>query len=177
MKTILLSFLFGILETMGVPKTVKLPDSHPVIVRATSCADDVVEVCSLLPEYQRSVWCPVTFMMAMKEGNCYASPPGFNDQNRACGPLQIHNPELEIAGATCAKVRADRKLGLRVGMARMIRLSKECGSIGAGLTAYATYGACPQKGWVLHEIRKRLKLVGVDPATPWSPGARSELSN
>lgn len=171
MKAILLALVPIILQTMGVPKSVQLHDTHPVMVRVASCADDVVEVCSLLPESTRTVWCSVTFMMAMKEGNCYASPPGSNDNGAACGPLQVHNPEKEIKGATCEKVRADRKLGLRVGMVRMIRLSKECGSVGAGLTAFATYGACPPKGQVLHLIKERLKLINIDPSTPWSPGA------
>ena len=168
--TILASILAPTLATMGVPTSVKLPAGHPVMSRAASCAADVEEVVTLLPEYQRAVWAPVLYVFALKEGNCYASPPGDNDAGAACGVLQVHEPQKIIAGATCEKVRADRKLGLRVGLAVMIQWSKECGSIGGGLSAYAT-GSCPKKGWILPLVKERLKLAGVDGSMPWAPGA------
>jgi len=179
MKEALLILSLAVLSTMGVPKSVRLADTNPTMVRIASCADDVVEVCGMLPEYARSAWCPITLTMAMKEGNCFADPkcpPGTpkekcNDDGSACGVLQVHSPEREIEGATCEKVRADRKLGLRVGLALMLRLSKKCGTIGAGLSAYGTNGACPPNGVVFGFAKERLRLAGVDPSAPWSPGA------
>lgn len=169
MKASLLALVFAIFSTMGV--AVKLPATHPMMVHADGCADDVVAVVTEdLPEHQRATWAPILFVMAHKESGCRANPKGWNDDGKACGALQTHNPEREIPGATCEKVRADRKLGMRVGLRRMMRMSKECGSIGGGLTAYAMTGECP-KNWVLPEIKQRLKLAGVKADTPWTPGA------
>jgi len=170
MKTVLLALLGSILSSMGVPKGTKLKANDPLVVRYAGCVDDVVEVTNELPEYMRSVWASVTIVMVMAESACQANPPGHNDDGKACGPLQTHHPEWDIPGATCDKVRKDRKLGIRVGLTRMIRLSRDCGSIGAGLTAYAMTGTCP-KGWVLPLVAKRLKIAGIDPSAPWSPGA------
>jgi len=169
-KNPLIHILIPTLETMGLPQSVKLPDTHPLMVRAASCANDVVEITNLLPEYSRTTWKPILYVFALKEGNCYANPPGSNDDGAACGVCQAHDPHKVIPGATCEKVRADRKLGLRVGLALMLQWSKECGSIGAGLSAYAT-GSCPKKGWTLNLVKERLKLAGIDGSLPWHPGA------
>jgi len=167
LTVLLASILLPTLATMGLPTSVKLPDSHPLILRATSCAADVVEVVDSLPEHQRTLWAPVLYVWALKEGGCYADPPGSSDDRAACGVTQVHEPQKVIAGATCAKVRADRKLGLQVGLTLMIQLAKKCGTIGGGMTAYSTNGACTG-GWVLPLVKHRLKLAGVGVTEPWT---------
>ncbi len=157
----LLTLLVGILATMGIPRSVKLADDHPLNVRAQSCAADVWEVSKRAPESTRETWASILFVFAWKEGSCHANPPGFNDDGRACGVLQVHNPEKILAGATCHKVRSSRRLGLRVGLQLMMEKAEECGSIPSGLTAYAMYGSCPKNGWVLPLVRERLSLAHV----------------
>jgi hypothetical protein len=161
MKAILLALLTGILATMGVPKSVRLPDSHPSMVRYDACAADVVEVVSsMVPPERVGVIAPIAYVFALKEGNCQANPKGDNDKGAACGVMQTHTPDLILPGATCEKVRADRKLGIRVGVTLMLAKEAECGSMRAGLTAYATNGACPAKGWTINLVLERCKLAG-----------------
>lgn len=159
-REVLIALLIGLLPTMGVPKGVHLPASDPFMVRSNGCADDVLEVTrELVPEAQVSTWAPIVFVFAQKESACRTNPAGFNDDGNACGVLQVHTPEKIVPGATCAKVRADRKLGLRVGLTLMLAKAKECGSIRGGLTAFAMRGECP-KGWTLPLVVQRCKLAG-----------------
>ena len=159
MKLMLTALLSAILATMGVPKGVRLPDAQ--MARYDECAGDVVEVVSsMMPPERAKVIAPIAYVFALKEGNCEASPRGFNDDGAACGVMQTHTPEKILDGATCAKVRADRKLGIRVGVTLMLRKEAECGSLRAGLTAYATSGACPAKGWTIGLVLKRCELAG-----------------
>lgn len=155
----LLAILPALFASMGV--TARLPENHPLMTRAESCAQDVLTVVKsrVQPERQ-DVWARVLFTFAELEGGCLASPVGFNDAGRACGVLQVHNPEKVIEGATCEKVRKSRKLGLEVGLVLMMQLTDQCGSIGEGLTAYAMYGACPSQGYVLPLVKRRCKMAG-----------------
>ncbi len=182
MKHVLLAAVLtlypSILATMGVPKAAydNLPPAHPLLVRGAECAADAVDVASLLPsETARETWARVIFVWANREGGCYADPKGNADDGRSCGVLQVQEPQRVIDGATCAKVKADRKLGMRVGLALMLTLAKRCGSIGAGLNVYSTGRDCKMGGAKpdapIPLVLERLKLAGVDSSAPYSPGA------
>lgn len=56
-----------------------------------------------------------------------------------CGVLQVRS--LWWQGHTCAEIRKDRRLGFRLGMDAMVSLAETCGSMSAGLGAYAS-GKC-----------------------------------
>lgn len=63
----------------------------------------------------------------------------MGDHGAACGVLQLH--EQARQGHACAEILADRRLGLRLGLAWMRRMAEQCGSVRRGLGAYAT-GSC-----------------------------------
>ena len=63
----------------------------------------------------------------------------MGDHGAACGVLQLH--EVARQGTPCSEILADRRLGLRLGLAWMRRMSEQCGSLRRGLGAYAT-GSC-----------------------------------
>lgn len=107
-------------------------------------------------------WHSTAYGTALYESGGLADPPGWNDQGRACGVLQVWEPQRWLSGATCAAVRADRRLGLRVGLLVMKRLAKDCGGVQAGLSAYAT-GKCPPKGKVLALVKARCAVMGCPP--------------
>jgi hypothetical protein len=63
----------------------------------------------------------------------------MGDHGAACGVLQLH--EQARQGHACSEILADRRLGLRLGLAWMRRMAEQCGSVRRGLGAYAT-GSC-----------------------------------
>ena len=63
----------------------------------------------------------------------------MGDHGAACGVLQLH--EQARQGHACSEILADRRLGLRLGLAWMRRMAEQCGSVRKGLGAYAT-GSC-----------------------------------
>ena len=63
----------------------------------------------------------------------------MGDHGAACGVLQLH--EVARQGTPCSEILADRRLGLRLGLAWMRRMSEQCGNVRKGLGAYAT-GSC-----------------------------------
>lgn len=63
----------------------------------------------------------------------------MGDHGAACGVLQLH--DVARQGHACSEILADRRLGLRLGLAWMRRMSEQCGSLRRGLGAYAT-GSC-----------------------------------
>lgn len=63
----------------------------------------------------------------------------IGDHGAACGVLQLH--ELARQGVPCAEILADRRVGLRLGLAWMRRMAEQCGSVRGGLRAYAS-GSC-----------------------------------
>lgn len=63
----------------------------------------------------------------------------MGDHGAACGVLQLH--EVARQGTPCSEILADRRLGLRLGLAWMRRMAEQCGSVRKGLGAYAT-GSC-----------------------------------
>jgi len=108
---------------------------------------------------QRETWARIMFVFAYYEASWYASPKGSNDEGRACGVLQVHNPEKYVTGYDCKSVRGSLEKGFDVGLALMMRLEKQCGSKKAALTAYATDGAC--HNWTLPLVVKRCKEAGL----------------
>lgn len=63
----------------------------------------------------------------------------LGDHGAACGVLQLH--DVARQGTPCAEILADRRLGLRLGLAWMRQMAEQCGSVRRGLGAYAT-GSC-----------------------------------
>lgn len=63
----------------------------------------------------------------------------LGDHGAACGVLQLH--DVARQGTPCSEILADRRLGLRLGLAWMRKMSEQCGSVRKGLGAYAT-GSC-----------------------------------
>lgn len=115
--------------------------------RATGAAQEIIEVINArlpdAPPGERMAWARVLFTWSRYEALFFADPRGFGDDHQACGVMQVHNPHRYVDGATCAKVRADRRLGYRVGLEVALMLATKCGSRGLGLSAYASDGTCP----------------------------------
>lgn len=78
----------------------------------------------------------------------------LGDNGHACGVLQLH--PIARPGYSCAAVRADRRLGLRLGLAWMRRMSAQCGSLEGGLRAFAS-GRC---SGAREFVARRCALVG-----------------
>lgn len=114
------------------------------MARVTGAASDLQTALARhpWPEAVQERRARLVLVMGWYEGAWQASPPGSNDSGRACGVMQVHSPQWDIAGATCEAVRADRVLGFEVGIVRLQTLEARCGSIAAGLAAYATDGRC-----------------------------------
>lgn len=75
------------------------------------------------------------------------------DNAGACGVMQVSTWHLAGLGTSCARVRADRREGLRAGLELMRQLIAACGSVRAGLGSYAAgpCGAAPQLvAWRCH---------------------------
>jgi hypothetical protein len=137
--------------------------AHPneeTLARINSAAADLLFVTEEIPEEHRDALTRVAFEYAGEEAGFYASPAGSNDSGSACGVLQVHWPEVDVKGATCDAVRADRKLGFRVGLLRMHRLWSKCGSLAAGLNAYSTNGTCTKQP-ILSLVRNRCQRAGL----------------
>lgn len=101
---------------------------------------DVVEVAAEeLPLWaeDRARTARLLLVWAARESAGRADAVG--DAGQACGVLQLH--PVARGGATCAELRASRRLGLRRGLAWMRALSARCGSVVGGLRAYAS-GRC-----------------------------------
>lgn len=79
------------------------------------------------------------------------------DQGRACGVLQLH--EVARGGRTCADLRASRRVGLRAGLAWMRYTAERCGSVVAGLRAYAS-GSCAGTHRARELVQARCALIG-----------------
>lgn len=147
-------------KLVGLP----LAESHPVSQRALAAYEDVLAAEDKLsvPAGERARWADRLFVWSYYESSWLANPPGSNDDGRACGVLQVHVGELPPGVLppkwTCARVREDRVLGYEAGALLMRHLIVKCGSVEAGLTAYATDGACHT--YVLPLARRRIQLAG-----------------
>lgn len=106
----------------------------------------------------------IVFAMGFFESSFHVSPPGYNDDGKACGRMQVHSPEKFVEGATCAKVRADGVLGWEAGIAVLQKFEAKCGTIVGALNAYAWDGEC-HPGVVMDLVRQRCIKAGLDPKT------------
>jgi hypothetical protein len=146
-----------------------LPDTHPMLRHALDAAPIVAEEASMWPEATRIAAARMVFTMGGFESGWQADPKGSNDDGGACSFGQVHSPERYLPGATCAVVRKDLRLGIRVTFAVVALLTQRHGTMAAGLTAYATGS---YKGWILAEVTRRCALAGVACSTVrWSETA------
>jgi hypothetical protein len=132
----------------------------PLRARAEAAAKITVDVAQSFPLERREQLARMAYVFQAAESGFVADPKGSNDQGAACGAMQVHTPYKFVEGATCAKVRADYRLGVLVGMTLMNLLWDKCGSPAAALTAYSTNGQCPGT-WVLPVVSRRCKIAGL----------------
>jgi hypothetical protein len=141
-----------------------LPASNPVMIRADKATDAIMTALD-----QNGVKDDATklqrgkrmFVWSYYESSWYADPKGYNDKGKACGVGQIHVESVKDwlpADWTCEKLRKDMVVSYRAMDIVMERLIKKCGSVRAGLVAYATDGACHD--WYLPVVKQRCKLSG-----------------
>lgn len=164
MKTLLLSAIASAILAAAYNNAP--PSSYPKdLARAAKAAADCETASKRLKvdDDSRDALRVVAFASSYYESNWYENPYGDNDKSKACGVMQTHTPERFVAGATCEKVRVDRVLGYQVGMEILLNRWRACGTLEAAMTAYGSKGGvCPQGGWVLPTVKKRLKFAGVD---------------
>lgn len=136
----------------------KVSNVHPAYVRAETALDSVEIALRQegLEGPELEAWALRLWGWSYWESSWYPSPPGDNDGGRACGVLQVHEPGALLPGATCAAVRKDLVLGYRVGYRALRKFVTLCGSIDAGLGAYAT-GMCRSN---MNLVRKRCIALG-----------------
>lgn len=127
--------------------------------RADGAAQDIVAVVNeRLPDAapeERLAWAKVLFVWSRYEATWLADPKGSNDHGSACGILQIHNPHKYLDGATCEKIRKDRRLGLKAALEVMLSMTAKCGTRGGGLSAFSGDGMCPTVVFPLVSMRCR----------------------
>ena len=149
-----LGLLLLVPALVGMP----LPTGHPFSARARGAAEDVIAAVETpedgIPALERATWARRAFIWGYYESAFTTAASG--DGGASCGVLQVTTPERWLTGATCARVKADRVLGFRVGITVMRMLVTKCGSVRAGLTAYATDGACHP--WTLALVERRLRM-------------------
>jgi hypothetical protein len=63
----------------------------------------------------------------------------MGDHGAACGAMQLH--DLARGGVSCSSMLADRRVALAAGLAWMRAMRDRCGSVRAGLRAFAS-GSC-----------------------------------
>ena len=162
LKTLLLTLVSVLLRTGGLPEGTKLPETDPLMIRATANAAAIETVTEKLVKnpIERETWARIAFVFGFFEASWLSNPKGDNDKGAACGVMQVHTPEKFVPGATCTAVRKDLALGYEVGLTLMLQLEAQCGSKAAALTAFATNGTCP-KGWTLPLIKRRCKMAGL----------------
>ncbi len=184
MKTALVAMALA-LVALFVPgaKTHPLPDDHPVVLRATSAADDLVAALDLefpgdgtdSDALRREEYARASYGWSYYEASWLANPygrpdgsvaPGTNDGGLACGVMQPHVGEIRAlptwAGVvpwTCLQVRQDRVLGYRAGLRVLLELERRCGSVCGALTAYSTDLSC--KPWTAAVVVKRSRVLGL----------------
>lgn len=81
----------------------------------------------------------------------------LGDKGAACGAMQLH--ELARQGTSCEAMLADRRVALAAGLSWMRRMRDACGSVPAGLRAYAS-GSCTGSPRARDLVRVRCALAG-----------------
>lgn len=81
----------------------------------------------------------------------------MGDHGAACGAMQLH--ELARQGVPCAAMLADRRVALRAGLSWMRAMRDQCGSVAAGLRAFAS-GTCAGTPRARDLVRVRCALAG-----------------
>jgi hypothetical protein len=140
---------------LGTPA---LPASHPFNVRANAAADDLIAamVAEGIPEGDRETWGRRAFVWSFYESAFTRDALG--DAGASCGYMQVSTPGKWLKDATCDSVRKDGVAGYRVGLRVMKLLIDKCGSVRAGLNAYATNGEC--KTYTIGLVLRRMKIAG-----------------
>lgn len=158
-------------------KPAVVPDNHPAMSRAASRADEILEVVESMvaDPAQREAWTRSLFGWEYWEAGWFVSPAGSNDDGKACGVLQIHNPEGILSGATCEMLRKDGKLAAKVALTLLLEREKTCGSKAAAWTAFSWDGAChPQ---TLSIVKYRCLRLGLTDKCEAKPAPTTEPAN
>ena len=81
----------------------------------------------------------------------------LGDHGAACGAMQLH--ALARQGVTCEAMLTDRRVALAAGLSWMRHMRDVCGSVPAGLRAYAS-GSCAGTPRARDLVRARCALIG-----------------
>lgn len=152
MRAMLLLLLKSLLVTMGVPSSVTLDSTHPVMVRANEATAEIATVVAGLPEAERENWARILFVWSAHESAWMADAVG--DGGKSIGVMQVN--AMWLGQHTTAEVLKDRALGFRIGLGIMRKLVAQCGSMAGGLGAFAS-GKC---GGAQVLVKRRCKLAG-----------------
>ena len=145
-----------------------LPASHPLFARADAGAEavaaEVPGVYGDLSAAEQERRGRVAMVFGFHEAAWLANPPGSNDKGGACGWGQVHLDAFPKgtfpAEMTCAAIRSDLRTSVRAHLIAMRYFEDKCGSLRAGLTAYATTGACPKAGYTIKLVARRCSEAG-----------------
>jgi hypothetical protein len=166
MKAALFAVAVHLLD-LAFPKA-HLPPTHALVTRADEAAEvvaaEVPEVYGDFSQAEQEKRGRVAIVMGYFEAGWQANPKGSNDMGTACGFGQVHI-ELFPKGTfppemTCTAIRSNLRTSVRAHLIAMRFFETKCGSLRAGLTAYATKGECPSSGWTIPLIIKRCALAG-----------------
>lgn len=127
---------------------------------SASFADDVVHVVLTEPplfegDVDEAKLETARLLGVFAEGESNGEARALGDGGASCGVTQLGF--VARAGHSCESVRADRRLGLRLGLRWMIRMRNECGSVARGLGAFAS-GRC---GGAAALVRRRCAAASV----------------
>lgn len=138
-----------------VPLVLRAEPTPAVAARARAAAEAVqrsaARVCA---PADREACARLGFVWGGFEAGWYASPPGYNDDGKACGVLQVHLP-----ADRCKAARASLDVGFDEGLRLMVALKSKCGTWRAAMNAYSTRGECV--AWTLPLVTRRMKIAGV----------------
>ena len=124
---------------------------------------DVVEVANAEPslfagEDGKAKTAALLLTIAFHESGWRADALG--DGGKSCGIMQTQQPQKWISGSTCDKVRADGKLGYRVGLAILRHAKTTCG-VGTPAKVWLGMYASGMCGMAQVAAKKRCAPAGV----------------
>jgi hypothetical protein len=155
-----------ILSHMGVPDSVKLPESHPVMIRADKAYDyAVLAVEAEIPNSPqilkdalvKRIWGwsgPESAWTVNAMGDCNDSKSRTVTTCRSFGLLQVMMPERW--GFSRSDVLSNGVTGYRAGIRVMRHAIATCGSVKSGLGLFAS-GICDGAQYL---VKKRCKMIG-----------------